>query len=91
MQESLELGLGVASVARERAEEFVEYLAKEGKSAIRDQAKLRARLVARGEKEYRAMARGYENAVRKVLKAMSVPTRSEFEALKRKVEEKKKG
>lgn len=90
LQESLALGMGVAAVAKERAEDFIEYLAKEGKTAIKDQGRMRARLMARGEKEYAAMARGYDNAVRKALRALNVPTRSEFEALKRKVEGKKK-
>lgn len=90
LQESLTLGMGIASIAKERAEDFIEYIAKEGKTAIKDQGKLRARLMARGEKEYHAMARGYDRAVRKTLKTLNVPTRSEFEALKRKVEGKKK-
>ncbi len=90
LEEPLLIGLGIASLAKERTKDFLEFLMKEGKLAAKDQAKMRKKLVAQGEKEYRAMSKGYEKAVRETMNMLNVPTRSEFEALKRKVEGKKK-
>lgn len=89
LDEALLVGLGVAAMAKEQAEDFLNFLRKEGRLASKDQAKLRKQLVARGEKEYRAMTKGYGAAVKRTFEILNVPTRSEFEALKRKVEKKK--
>ncbi|TAK03809.1 hypothetical protein EPO34_01445 [Patescibacteria group bacterium] len=90
LEEPLMLGLGVASLAKERAADFLDYLLKEGKLAAKDQARMRKDLAARGKTEYRAMSTGYGKAVRETLKTLDIPTRSEFEALKRRVAGKKK-
>ncbi|MBI2551166.1 hypothetical protein HYV73_02360 [Candidatus Uhrbacteria bacterium] len=90
IEEPLLISLGVASLAKERAEDFLEFLMKEGKLAVEDQAKMRQKLAAQGEKEYQAMSKWYEKAVRETLKILNIPTRSEFESLKRKVTGKKR-
>ncbi|OGL66555.1 hypothetical protein A2856_02605 [Candidatus Uhrbacteria bacterium RIFCSPHIGHO2_01_FULL_63_20] len=90
LEEPLFIGLGVAALAKERAQDFLDYLVKEGKLAAKDQAKMRKELAARGKKEYRTMSGGYDKAVRETLKMLDIPTRSEFEALKRQVAGKKK-
>lgn len=89
-EEALLAGLGVMSLAKGRVEEFIGSLVKDGKLAIKDQKNLRKRLIAEGQKEYRTMTRGYQKIVRETLKTLNVPTRSEFDALKRLVEKKRR-
>lgn len=90
LEDAFLMSLGLASMAKERAAEVLEYMVKEGRLAAKDQAKLQKRLVAQGEKEYQAMRRSYEASLGTALKALNVPTRKEFEALKKKVEKRRK-
>ncbi|OGH73756.1 MAG: hypothetical protein A3C90_01145 [Candidatus Magasanikbacteria bacterium RIFCSPHIGHO2_02_FULL_51_14] len=90
IEDALLVGLGAAGVARERATDFFEYLIKEGKLAVKDKQKLRKKLTTKGEKELHMMTKVYESAVKSVLHTLNIPTRSEFEALKRRVGPKRK-
>lgn len=89
LENTLLIGLGAASIAKERAQDFVDFVLKQGKLAAKDQKKLRSKLIKQGQREYASMSKAYEKAVRQTLAALNIPTRSEFEALKRKVSKKK--
>ena len=85
VEQALFLSLGAAATARERLTDFVDYLIKEGKSATTDRDKLMKQLNVKGEAEYKKMKKTYENAINASLKAMDIPTRKEFEALRKEV------
>lgn len=82
-EEALFLSLGAAATARERLTDFLDYLIKEGKAATTDRRKLQKQLEAKGQREYRKMKQVYEQSVQSALKTMGIPTRKEFEALRR--------
>ena len=90
LEDTLLIGLGVASLAKGRMKEVLSYLAKQGKLATKDQAKMQKKLIEQGKREYTVLSKGYEKAVRQTLKMLNIPTRSEFEALKRTVARNKK-
>ena len=85
VEQALFLSLGAAATARERLTDFIDYLIKEGKAATTDRDKLMKQLNVKGEAEYKKMKKTYENAIHATLKAMDIPTRKEFEALRREV------
>lgn len=86
LEDAFILSLGLASIVKDRAADFVEFLVKEGKLAVKDRQKLRNQLASQGEKEFRMMKKVYEKSLATALKAMNVPTRKEFNALKKKVD-----
>ena len=85
VEQALFLSLGAAATARERLTDFIDYLIKEGKSATPDRDKLMKQLNVKGEAEYKKMKKTYESAINASLKAMDIPTRKEFEALRKEV------
>lgn len=89
-EEALYVGFGLASMAKDQFDAFASFLVKEGKLMAKDQTKFRKQLTQKGEKYYKGMMKDMEKASSSVLKTMNPPTRKEFEALKRKVEGKKK-
>lgn len=70
LEESLMLGLGLASLLRGRMQAFLDFLVKEGKLAVKDQKKFRKQLIDVGEKEYGSMVREYEKYVSRVMNAL---------------------
>lgn len=85
VEQALFLSLGAAATARERLTDFIDYLIKEGKAATTDRDKLMKQLHAKGETEYNKMKKTYESAIHASLKAMDIPTRKEFDALRKEV------
>ncbi|MBF8280245.1 MAG: hypothetical protein HW383_18 [Candidatus Magasanikbacteria bacterium] len=85
LNEAVLLSLGLAALARERAEKLISALAKEGKTAWNNQAKLRAEIAKRGEKELQALLKTAQKAADDALKMMSATTQREFNALRKKV------
>ncbi|MFA5800650.1 MAG: hypothetical protein WC840_06910 [Candidatus Peribacteraceae bacterium] len=83
LEEALFLSLGAAATARERLTDFIDYLIKEGKTTTTDRRKLQKQLETKGRKEYRKMRQVYEQSVQSALRTMGIPTRKEFEALRR--------
>lgn len=70
VEESLFLGLGLASLLRGRMQAFLDFLVKEGKLAAKDQKKFRKQLVDAGEKEYGSLVKEYERYARGVMSAL---------------------
>ena len=89
-EEALLLSLGAAATARDSLSDFIDYLVKEGKTATTDREKIRKELESKGQMEYRKMQKVYEQSVHAALRAMDIPNRKEFEALKREVAKSKK-
>jgi len=88
-EDALYVGLGVASMAKDYFEDFLDFLQKEGKMMKKDRAGMSGKLKSAGKQEYDRMEKMYQTGVEKALKAMNIPTRKEFNALKAKVEGKK--
>lgn len=80
------MGLGLLSMSKDRVSDMVDFFVQEGKLAMKDQKKLKKQLLTQGGKEYKKMMGMYEKTVQSTLKVMNVPTRKEFDALKKKVD-----
>lgn len=68
-EEALFLGLGMASMAKDKLEEMMEYLVKKTKLA-KNQTALKKKLMAAGEKEYSTLMKMAEKSMNKMDKAM---------------------
>ncbi len=80
-------GLGLASLTREKAEEFAKDLIKRGELTETEKPKFIKDLLEQSEKTKTEMEEKVEKAVDGILKKMNIPSRKEFEELKTKVEE----
>ena len=84
-KEILHLGLGLASLAKDQLETISSALLNEGKLLAKDQKHFKKDLETKGQLLYQQMLREMEKTNRTVLKKMNIPSRKEFEALKRQV------
>ncbi|KKW33134.1 MAG: hypothetical protein UY76_C0008G0007 [Candidatus Uhrbacteria bacterium GW2011_GWA2_52_8d] len=84
-EELFHLGLGLASLAKDQLETISSALMKEGKLLAKDRKRFKKDLETKGQLLYQQMLREMEKTNRTVLKKMNIPSRKEFEALKRQV------
>lgn len=75
------LGLGLASVTRERLEEVVDELVKRGEVAEGDRQKVLDDLLERAKEEQKKLSTSVKEGVQKVVGEMGIPTRKEFSDL----------
>lgn len=75
------LGLGLASVTRERLEELVDELVKRGEVAESDRQKVLDDLLERAKEEQKKLSTSVKDGVQKVVGEMGIPTRKEFSDL----------
>lgn len=80
------MGLGLASLTRERIEEFVEELVRRGEVAEKDRRQVLDDLIQRAREEQKRISETIREMVGKVIQEMGVPTRKEYEALLKRVE-----
>lgn len=85
-EEMLYTGFGLAVMAKDQLDAFTSFLVKEGKLVAKDQGKFQKDLAKKGEGAYKKMKLEMEKTMSYVLKQMNMPTRKEFDALKRKVD-----
>lgn len=79
-------GIGAMVITKEKAEDIMGELIQKG-SVSRDEAKaVIDSLVEKGEKEKKNFLESIRLEVRKTIEEMGIPSREEFEALKKKVE-----
>lgn len=83
------MSLGLATFTKDRMAELLKAVEKKAGRALKEKAKTRKELIARGRKEYQSLTRAYERALHTALKTLDIPSRQEFDALKRKVGSKK--
>ena len=85
-------GAGVLALTREKAEEIVDDLVKRGEVAKKDQAKFLKELLKRGKNTRVEIEKIVEKSMTNVLNKFNIPTKSDIDALMKKIESlKKKG
>lgn len=84
-EELFYFGLGLASLAKDQLEIVASALMKEGKLLTKDKEKFKQEIETKGQDLFSKMKREMEKTTDVVLKKMNIPSRKEFEALKRQV------
>lgn len=80
-------GLGLASLTREKAEEFAKELIRRGELSEDEKAKFVKDALDQSEKTKNEIEEKVTKTVETILSKMHIPSRKEFEELKQKVEE----
>lgn len=78
-------GLGAMALTKEKVEALVDDLVKRGEVAKKDQSKLLDEMLGSVEKGKQEIKEFVHKEMEKALKILDIPTRSEFEELKKKV------
>ena len=86
LKKVLYAGVGAFALTKEKIEEIVDDLVKKGETAADQRTRLVDDFLAVVEKSKREVQDYVRKEVQKVLTALDVPTRAEFEELKQKVE-----
>ncbi len=84
-EEAMLMSLGITTFTKDRFAELLKVFEKKAGLALKEKEKTRKELIARGKKEYQSLTRAYERALHNALKTLDIPSRKEFESLKRKV------
>lgn len=79
-------GLGVVALTKEKAEEIVEELIKRGEISKKDQPNFVKRLLEGGKDTRIEIEKIVEKSVTNVLDKLNIPTKSDIDALMKKVE-----
>lgn len=79
--------IGLVSLTREKAEEFAKELIKKGKLSENEKAKFIKDVLEQSEKRKTEIEEKIEKTVETVIAKMNIPSKKEFEELKKKVEE----
>jgi len=80
-------GIGLISLTREKAEEFAKELIKKGELSENEKAKFIKDVLKQSEKSKTEIEEKIEKTVETVMAKMNIPSKKEFEELKKKVEE----
>ncbi|HOV83902.1 MAG TPA: phasin family protein [Paludibacteraceae bacterium] len=80
-------GIGLISLTREKAEEFAKELIKKGELSENEKAKFIKDVLEQSEKSKTEIEEKIEKTVETVMAKMNIPSKKEFEELKKKVEE----
>ena len=75
------LGLGLATITRDKLEEVVDELIKRGELAEKDRHHVVDELMERARVEQKRLSDSVRQAAQKVVTEMGIPSRSEFEQL----------
>jgi len=84
------LGLGTLAVTKEKAEELVKELMKEGQVNRQEADQIIKKLVKRGEASKKELNASLEKAIHEVMKKLDIPSRAEVEKLKAEIARLKK-
>lgn len=79
--------IGLISLTREKAEEFAKELIKKGELSENEKAKFIKDVLEQSEKRKTEIEEKIEKTVETVIAKMNIPSKKEFEELKKKVEE----
>ncbi len=92
IERMLSAGLGAFALTKEKAENIVDDLVKKGKVAKKDQPEFVKKLLEKGKDTRAEIEKIVENTTRDVLNKVNIPTKSDIDALMKKIEklEKKK-
>jgi len=83
-------GVGALTLTKEKAEKIVSDLVKKGEVARKDQPEFVKKLLERGKASRAEIEKIVEKTVKNVLDKLNVPTKSDIDALMKKIEELKK-
>ncbi len=83
-------GAGLVSSSKDKAEKIAKELIKKGELAVKDKDSFVSDLVKKAEQTKKSFDRTLEAAVKSILKKLDIPSRKEFNALKRDLEKMKK-
>jgi polyhydroxyalkanoate synthesis regulator phasin len=81
------VGLGLASLTREKIEEVVDELVRRGELAEKDRPGMIEDLMARMKEEQRKVTSSVRENAQKVITEMGVPSRQEYEELLRRIDQ----
>ncbi len=80
------IGIGLASLTREKIEEVVDELVKRGEVAEKDRPRIIEDLMTRMRDEQKRLSNSVKDTVQRVVGEMGVPTRQQFEELRQRLE-----
>lgn len=80
------LGLGALSVTKDKVDDLVKELVKEGKIGSEEEQKLFQDLLAKGEKSKEEWELFVENTIIRVLAKANIPQKNELEELKKQIQ-----
>ena len=75
------IGLGLASLTREKVEEVVDELIRRGEIAEKDRPGAIEELIARAKEEQKKLTNTVKEGAQKVIAETGIPTRQQFEEL----------
>ncbi len=87
VKKTLLLGLGVASLTKEKAEKIVDELVKHGEVASKDRPKVINELLQRSEEEKKKFVSKVRETVKTVVNEMGLPGKEDIDELKKKINE----
>lgn len=80
------IGIGLASLTREKIEEVVDELVKRGEVAEKDRPRVIEDLVNRMRDEQKRLSNSVKDTVQRVVGEMGLPTRQQFDELLQRLE-----
>jgi poly(hydroxyalkanoate) granule-associated protein len=86
IRKSMLVGMGLATVTREKIEETIDELIKKGEMSEKEGKEAIDELVEKSKEMKKDLTEKVENMVSDTLKKLNIPSRDEFQALKDKVE-----
>ncbi len=87
VKKTLLLGLGVASLTKEKAEEIVNELVKHGEVASKDRPKVINDILQKAEEEKKKFISKIKETVKTVVNEMGLPGKDDIDELKKKINE----
>lgn len=81
IKKSMLLGLGIASLSKEKVEKLVDELIKKGEMAEKERPKVIDKLLKEAKKQEKEFIRKTSGIVQKVIEKMGLPTRKDFEKI----------
>lgn len=79
-------GIGAVALTKEKAEEIIDELVKKGDIAKEEKASVLSNILKAADKRKGEIQKFIKDEIQKGLKVLDVPTREEFDQLKKKVE-----
>ncbi|HBR10228.1 TPA: hypothetical protein DD712_03120 [Candidatus Acetothermia bacterium] len=86
MKKGILIGIGVASLAKDRAEELIEKIAEESKLSEEEGRKLVKELLEKSDEARKEFQDQVGKRVKEALNAMDIPSREELQGLKARIE-----
>ncbi len=86
IKKSMLLGLGIASLSKEKVEKLVDELIKKGEMAEKERPKVIDKLLKEAKKQEKEFIRKTSGIVQKVIEKMGLPTKKDVEKILKRLE-----